>query len=103
MSNRENKSAKNEFVRLRQTASEIFRRHDPMNLISLGAPSDEYDPEVGTVLPRLKEARSETELRSIIHVEFVRWFGAGEAGPEHLYAGLARELWAAWSATDIRS
>ena len=97
MTNRTNKSAKKEFVELRETIETILRRHDPIGLIGMGAPEDEYDPEVGTILPRLKEATTEDQLKGIVHAEFVRWFGAETAGPVDLYTAPARELWAALS------
>lgn len=57
---------------------------------------DEYEPEVDTILPRLKHARTPEELRRIIHTEFVKWFDAGTAGPEVNYDGISREIWAVW-------
>jgi len=42
--------------RLYTEVSRLLREADPIRLITIGAPDDEYDPEVSTILPRLREA-----------------------------------------------
>lgn len=74
----------------------ILYQHDPVALSRAGAPEDEYEPEAGTIVPRLREARSADDVRRIIHEEFVHWFDAALAGPETEYAQAARDVWAAW-------
>ena len=75
---------------------DVLRRHDPIELISIGAPRDEYDPEVGTILPRLKEASSARDVQHVLHEEFTKWFSAEMAGPNESYAAAAQELWQGW-------
>jgi hypothetical protein len=60
-----------------------------MSLTAMGAPADEYDPEVSTILPRLREARAAVDVQRIVHEEFVRWFGANLVGPLTDYAEVA--------------
>lgn len=72
-------------------------RHDPVE-INYHFNTDEYDAETGTVLPRLKECASSAELASVLHEEFVRWFGADTAGPRERYLDLSAEIWALWTA-----
>lgn len=55
--------------------------------------ADEYDPETGTILPRLENCASASDVLSMIHEEFVRWFGADTAGPLELYSDIAFEIW----------
>jgi hypothetical protein len=74
----------------------IMQASDPMQLIAIGAPDDEYEPEIGTVLPRLKEATSSLDVRRIVHEEFSRWFGDDMAGTESEYEAVSVEIWAAW-------
>ncbi len=76
--------------------SRLLREADPIRLIKIGAPDDEYDIEVGTILPRLREAHSATDVQRIIHEEFVRWFDSDIAGPEEIYADVAEKIWAVW-------
>lgn len=58
-------------------------------MITIGAPDDEYDSEVSTILPRLHEAQSAADVQWIIHEEFVHWFDADIAGPITHYAEVA--------------
>lgn len=74
---------------------EIFFRLDPMG-INFEVNTDEYDPEVRTVIPRIAEADSPVVLCRIIHQEFVRWFGRTGTGEEEDYQALAQEVWQTW-------
>jgi hypothetical protein len=76
--------------------SRLLREADPMHLITLGAPDDEYDPEVSTILPRLREAHSAVDVQRIVYEEFVRWFDADLAGASTGYADVAEAIWAVW-------
>ncbi len=71
---------------------------DPVGLLHIGAPSDEYSPEVGTIVPRLASAVRLDDVAAVLHEEFVRWFGAGIAGPRERSEMLARPIWDALSA-----
>jgi hypothetical protein len=81
-------------VPLREAVSQALRDADPIRLIQRGAPLDEYDPEVGTVLPRLREAVSCGDVRTILHEEFVHWFGDEVAGRIEHYDQAADSIWA---------
>jgi hypothetical protein len=74
---------------------EILFRNDPIG-IDFEINTDEYEPEVSTILPRLKEVRSPENLQEIIHEEFVRWFDADIAGSKAKYARIAQEIWDAY-------
>ena len=67
-----------------------------MGLIAMGAPADEYDPEISTILPRLREASAAVDVQRILHEEFVRWFGADLIGPLADYAEVAEKIWGTW-------
>jgi hypothetical protein len=68
---------------------------DPIGLLEIGAPSDEYEPEVGTIVPRVAKAADFAEVHRIVHDEFKRWFGTDTAGPIANYDSPAREIWQA--------
>ena len=68
---------------------------DPIGLLAMGSPADEYSSEIGTIVTRVSKASSPLEVRRIVHEEFVRWFDAGIAGPEDAYEALAAQVWAA--------
>jgi hypothetical protein len=76
--------------------SRLLREADPIGLIAIGAPDDEYDPEVSTILPRLCDANSAVDVRRIVHEEFVQWFGTDIAGPITDYADVAERIWETW-------
>ena len=50
---------------------------DPLGLLELGAPSSEYAPEIGTIVPRLALVKRLDDITGVLHEEFIRWFGAG--------------------------
>jgi hypothetical protein len=76
--------------------SSILFRHDPIG-ICRETNTDEYEPEVGTILPRLRQAGSAKELSGIIYEEFFRWFNGDDlVGPPSKYDKIAEEIWDAY-------
>jgi hypothetical protein len=72
----------------------LLYRHDPISLAAAGAPKDEYEPEVSTIIPRLKNAKNAEDVRRIVHEEFLHWFdGEKTAGPESAYTAIAQDIW----------
>jgi hypothetical protein len=72
--------------------AKALRETDPMALHAMGAPADEYDPEVGTIVPRLASARTLDDVERIVHEEFVHWFGAS-AGSRERFRTTATRIW----------
>jgi hypothetical protein len=66
---------------------------DPIGLLAVGAPSDEYAPEIGTIIPLLANAHRPDDVTGVLHGEFLRWFGEGTAGPRQAYEAPARQIW----------
>ena len=58
--------------------------------------TDEYEPEVGTILPRLTACRSQQDVRRVIFEEFSTWFGEEEAGTESDYNDVSSRVWESW-------
>ena len=73
--------------------SSILFEEDPIG-INFEKNSDEYEPEVGTILPRLPSTVSVEDVRRVVHEEFVRWFDHIVAGPPERYQKIAERLWA---------
>jgi hypothetical protein len=90
-------SLKAAYGNLYTEVSRLLRDADPIRLVVIGAPDDEYDPEVSTILPRLREAKSLNDVQRIVHEEFVHWFGAETAGPPTHYVGVSEDIWNAWN------
>jgi hypothetical protein len=83
------------YQNLHRGLTALLYRHDPMGLAAAGCPKDEYEPEVSTIIPRLKDAKSPEDVRRIVHEEFLHWFdGEVMAGPEPAYSGIAQDIWA---------
>ena len=89
------RQSKTECGVLFDTVSELLFRHDPIE-INFESNTDEYEPEVETILPRLKNCSSETEVRTVVREEFIRWFDEDIAGKEEKYEMIAKEIWQAW-------
>lgn len=87
------KAAKRRLDSLRRAVADAINTADPVSLLEDGAPRDEYEPEVGTILPRLADAQSAGDVRRILHEEFIRWFGEDLAGPDTAYDTPAQEIW----------
>ena len=77
----------------------LFFEIDPVG-INYDENTDEYEPEVGTVLPRLAGAKSLVDVNTILTEEFDHWFGRPNYNEERL-ADLAVRTWALW--TDYRT
>ncbi len=73
--------------------SQLMFKHDPIS-INFGDNTDEYDAEAGTVIPRLQTCTSADEVTTVVHEEFVRWFGKETAGERSRYTSLANDIWA---------
>jgi hypothetical protein len=72
--------------------SAILFAEDPIG-INFEHNSDEYEPEVETILPRLRSCRSVSHVRDAVHQEFVRWFDASTAGSAEMYQRIAERIW----------
>lgn len=71
---------------------EIINKHDPIELIAIGCPEDEYVPEARTIIVQLKEGQTVAEIQTIVHAEFQHWFGMDLAGSKKNYHELAKDI-----------
>lgn len=91
----ERRRLRREYRELFEAVSAILLEADPVG-IHFGSNTDEYDPEVGTILPRLGSCSSPEDVRRVISEELLRWFGAGSYEAAALDP-IAEQVWAAWS------
>jgi hypothetical protein len=75
-----------------QRLNDILFSEDPIG-INIEENTDEYEPEVGTILPRLRDCRSKDDVERVVHEEFVRWFDVQTAGPRAKYQKIAQRVW----------
>lgn len=80
---------------------EIINKHDPIGLIAIGSPEDEYDPEVKTIVYQLKDVHTVKQIQDLVHQEFMRWFDETLVeGAYDTYAEIAIEIFNGLNATD---
>jgi hypothetical protein len=65
--------------------------------INIGDNTDEYDPEAGTIIPRLKTAKSAEDVEIIINEEFIKWFGQEYSSSNNEYKLVSEKIWLIWS------
>ena len=71
----------------------LLFRHDPIN-INFEFNTDEYSPEVRTILPRLGGCKSADEVLTVVFEEFTHRFG--DLRPKQRYEPVAAEIWELW-------
>ena len=88
---------KKECGKLYSEVEEILFKNDPMS-INFETNTDEYSPEVGTILPRLKDAKSESDVHIIVIEECSKWFDIhiNVLKKDSLYTDIAKEIWVSW-------
>ena len=79
---------------------DIINVFDPICLIGLGAPADEYDPEVATIIIHIYGVNSKAETLELVYNEFTRWFSSA-AGERRRYESLAKEIYE-WRVLDSK-
>jgi hypothetical protein len=97
----ERRRLRTEYGELFDSTAALLFRHDPVG-INFEENKDEYEPEAGTILPRLHACQSVEEVARVVHEEFVRWFGASTAGPEEGYKQIASEIWQLWQRHQLK-
>jgi hypothetical protein len=95
------KQLRQEYGSLFDEVSAILFDLDPVS-INFETNTDEYEPEVGTILPRLTSCQSIDDVRRVIHQEFIRWFDENIAGTETHYQQAAERVWVAWKRSQQR-
>ncbi len=89
------KKIKIEYRKFYDDVSKILFTHDPIG-INFETNDDEYEPEVDTILPRLKMCNSAEDVLTVVHQEFQKWFDEDIAGEKSRYKEIAEEIWELW-------
>jgi hypothetical protein len=92
---------KREYGELFDAVAAALFEDDPIG-INFDSNADEYEPEAGTIIPRLRSANSPQDVQTIIYEEFTRWFGPGDAGPLSRYETVSLRIWESWCALKQR-
>lgn len=86
--------------RLWDEVSAILFEDDPIH-INFGSNTDEYEPEVETILPRLAGCSGPGDAQRVVFQEVERWFGVGQAGRFERYEALSHQVWNAWIRREV--
>jgi hypothetical protein len=86
---------KSEYGELFDSTAALLFRLDPIG-INFEENTDEYEAEVETILPRLRDCHSDDDVLQVVHEEFVCWFDLATAGPRESYKKIASEIWRLW-------
>ena len=72
----------------------IINQYDPIGLLDIGAPEDEYDSEVKTIIVQLDSNMTEQQVHDLVYREFLRWFDDESiAGQKNAYKDLAKDIY----------
>lgn len=75
---------------------DLLNQHDPMGLIAIGCPRDEYDPEIPSVLAAIADAPDRPQLRALLIAAFEKAFPPSPTEPAvglMEWDALAHDLW----------
>ncbi len=89
---KERDELKHQYGAAYERLNEILFFEDPIG-INFEHNTDEYEPEVGTILHRLGDSRSVDDVARIVNEEFVKWFDSSIAGPPEKYQVIAERVW----------
>lgn len=78
--------------KLQQGIQEVLCQHDPITLVRMGAPRDEYSPESQTIAQAISPGMTVQEVTEITHAEFCKWFDPKLAGDAIGYEDIARDI-----------
>jgi hypothetical protein len=93
--NTERSELKRRFATLFDEVSAALFAADPLG-INTGGNIDAYDPQAGTILPRLQDAHSADDVQVIIYEECCPRFGKEKAGAIGRYDEVSEIIWEAW-------
>ncbi|MFO0336206.1 MAG: hypothetical protein ACK53C_14530 [Pseudomonadota bacterium] len=66
---------------------------DPIGLLAMDCPADEYEAEITRLVPQVVDAKSLEDLVREVHALFAGQFDSQTTGPVDAYEDLARALW----------
>lgn len=92
----------NELKPVYREVTSVLARHDPIGLVELGCPEDEYSPEAARIARRTATAASPAELADLMHDVFIEFFDAELAGSPDRYVAAAAEVWAIAEAHGVK-
>ena len=72
----------------------LLATHDPVELIKMGRPRDEYEFEAKALVNKIPKAKTQAELSRMLYLEFLNLFGCADViGPRDRYDRIAEDIW----------
>ena len=87
---------KDNYKLLFEKVSTILFNYDPVGLVALEVPRNEYDPEVSIILPNLFKCKDLEEVRDVVQQVFVSQYGEEYVKGKEEYQVIAKEIWEAY-------
>ena len=87
------RALRREYGELYDRVSRLLFSWDPIG-INFEDNTDEYEPEVDTILPRLRACGGAEDVQLVVYEEFCRWFTVEDAGPLERYEQIGGDIWA---------
>lgn len=53
----------------------IVNKHDPLRLLAIGCPKDEYNSEIKAINKLIKKGQTQKEIEAVLLKVFNKWFG----------------------------
>lgn len=75
----ERRALRREYGELYDRVSQLLFNWDSIG-INFEYNTDEYEPEVGTILPRLRSCACAEDVQQVVYKELCRWFDVEDAG-----------------------
>ena len=94
MPGEDREALRRKYAGLYEEVESILFRHDPVG-INFEDNTDEYAPEVSTILPKVVRATSRDEVQQVVRDEFERWFGPSTTFREETFEPIAAEVFEA--------
>ena len=69
----------------------VIDRHDPMGLLAMDAPSDEYEPLARAIVLGVRQCSTAEQWRDVVFEAFLRSFGDSAGSKEH-YSVMAEDI-----------
>lgn len=76
-----------------KTIKDIIDKNDPIGLINIGAPSDEYDSETKQISNGLDKCNSEEDVLNMVYKIFKDSFDEDIAGKKDTFKNIAKQIY----------
>lgn len=77
----------------RKIVKEAVDKYDPIGLLKMGCPRDEYNIEIKDIVANISKCENVKELQKLVYKTFIKWFSKDIAGENNAYEEIARHIW----------